>query len=42
MTCRKASIAKFTSKAFLYSFAAVGVGVPLRAIAFVGLALIGF
>jgi len=29
-------------KVLLYSFAAVGLGVPLFAIAFAGLALIGF
>ena len=35
-------MAKYGMKVLLYSFAAVGVGVPLSAIAFVGLALMGF
>jgi hypothetical protein len=33
---------KASFKILLYSFAAVGLGVPLFAVAFVGLALIGF
>jgi hypothetical protein len=33
---------KASFKIVLYSFAAVSVGVPLFAVAFVGLALIGF
>jgi hypothetical protein len=35
-------IVKASFKVLLYSFAAVGLGVPLFAVAFAGFALIGF